>query len=151
MAKTIDQYPLTKFHYSVEWGEGLMSFQEVTGLEFTREKAEYRGGLDPTFIKQCIPAMKSFGELTLKRGTFAGNNDFFKWWNGTSDDAPGDGMPARRNVTINLKNARGDNVMTWTIDQAFPTKLSSTDLNAENNEIAVESLVLNHEGIRIDA
>ena len=128
-----------------------MSFQEVTGLELTREIAEYRGGLDPAFIKQCIPAMKSFGELTLKRGIFAGNTDFFEWWNGTSGDAPGDGTPARRDVTINLKNSAGDNVMTWKIDQAFPTKLTDTDLNAENNEIAVQSLALKHEGIRIEA
>jgi phage tail-like protein len=149
MAQTINQFPLTKFYFSVDWGEAPMSFQEVTGLELTREVAEYRGGLDTAFIKQCIPAMKTFGELTLKRGTFAGNSDFFDWWNGTSDDAAGDGMPARRDVTINLKNSAGDNVVTWKIDRALPTKLTSTDLNAENNEIAVETLVLRHEGIRI--
>lgn len=151
MAKTIDKYPLTKFYFSVDWGESPMSFQEVTGLEFTREKAEYRGGLDPTFIKQCIPGMKSFGDITLKRGVFAGNTDFFAWWNGTSDDAPGDGMPARRDVTINLKNSAGDNVMIWKIDQAFPTKLTDTDLNAQDNEIGTQNLVLCCEGIRKEA
>ena len=149
MANTLNQYPLTKFHFSVTWGNGEMSFQEVTGLELTREIVEYRGGLDNTFVKQCIPAMKSYGELTLKRGTFSNNFDFFEWWNAASDDAADENMPARRDLTIHLKNPKGDDVMTWQIARALPTKLTSTDLNAENNEIAIETLVLKHEGITI--
>ncbi|PTQ91911.1 phage tail-like protein [Nitrosomonas nitrosa] len=145
---TVNDYPLTKFHFSVNWGGADMSFQEVTGLELTRETAEYRGGMDPSFTKQCIPGMKSYGELTLKRGTFAGSNDFFDWWNGDTNKE-NNGMPERRTVTITLLNAARKAVVTWTIDNALPTKVTSTDLNAQNNEIAIETLVLKHEGIHI--
>jgi phage tail-like protein len=145
---TVNDYPLTKFHFRVNWGEEDISFQEVTGLELTREIVEYRGGLDPSFIKQCIPGMKSFGELTLKRGTFTGNNDFFQWWNGQTN-SENNGMPERRTVTISLLNSAQKAVMTWTIDRALPTKVTSTDLNAESNEIAIETLVLKHEGLTI--
>ena len=120
MANQINEYPLTKFYFRVNWGDGDLSFQEVTGLDMTREKAEYRGALDPGFTKQQIPGMKSFGELTLKRGTFAGDNDFFDWWNGTESDP----MPERRNITISLLNATGKPVVTWEISNAFPTKVN---------------------------
>ena len=147
---TINDYPLTKFHFRVNWGSGDISFQEVTGLEFTREIVEYRGGLDPSFVKQCVPGMKSYGELTLKRGTFAGNNDFLEWWNGSTNDEA-NGMPERRTVTITLLNAAQKAVVTWNVDRALPSKVTSTDLNAENNEIAIETLVLKHEGISVTA
>ncbi len=150
MATQTTDYPLTKFYFDVNWGSGEMNFQEVTGLEMTREKAEYRGGMDKSFVKRQIPAMKTFGELTLKRGSFAGDNDFYDWWNGTSKDAPGDGMPALRDLTINLKNAAGSSVMTWKVAKAFPTKVTSTDLNAQNNEVALETLVLAHEGFTLE-
>ena len=143
MAENSNNYPLTKFHFQVDWGGGNTSFQEVTGLEMTREKAEYRGGRDPEFVKQQIPGMKTFGALTLKRGTFSGDNDFFIWWEG-------DPMPQKRNVTIILRDAKGDPVVTWIVRNAFPTKVTSTDLNATNNEVAVESIELAHEGIKIE-
>lgn len=137
----INSYPLTKFHFQVEWSGNNGSFQEVTGLEMTREKAEYRGGMDHNFVKQQIPGMKTFGALTLKRGTFAGDNDFFIWWNGTP--------PERRDLVIKLLNATQDTVVTWKVIRAFPTKVTSTDLNATNNEVAIESIELVHEGIEI--
>lgn len=147
MAAHTKDYPLTKFYFNVDWGDGEMSFQEVTGLEMTREKAEYRGGLEPGFVKRQIPAMKSFGELTLKRGTFTGDNGFFDWWDGTAEDP----MPERKQITITLRNNAGKPVFKWAVTNAFPTKLTSTDLNAENNEVAVEQLTLAHEGIKQEA
>lgn len=141
-------YPLTKFYFKVEWGSGQFGgFQEVTGLEMSREKAEYRHGLDKKFVKRQIPGMKTYGELTLKRGTFAGDNDFFDWWNGKSNPEQ-DGTPERRDITITLYNPAQKPVFVWNVEAAWPTKVTATDLQAENNEIAVESLVLCHEGIR---
>lgn len=141
-----NNYPLTKFYFKVSW-EGLeeMSFHEVSGLEMTREKAEYRGGLDKGFTKQQIPGLKKFGELTLKRGTFIDNNEFFEWWNGNDNDP----MPERKDLTITLNNAKGDPLTIWKVVKAFPIKVTSTDLNAEKNEIAIETLVLTHEGITV--
>lgn len=147
MASSINDYPLTKFYFSVDIkdSEINMSFQEVTGLEMTRDKAEYRGGLDKGFVKRQIPGMKTFGELTLKRGTTANNNQFFQWWEGTDNGL----APERRNLEIKLLNPKDEPVMIWSVRNAFPTKVTSTDLNAQNNEVAIETLVLAHEGIEI--
>lgn len=158
-------YPLTKFYFLVritkqlggseeasiptgpseDNGTGITyAFQEVTGLEMTREKAEYRHGEDSGFVKRQIPGMKTYGELTLKKGTFTNQDELYKWWNGEGNP---DGMPDRRNVTISLKNSANTIVYSWIIKNAWPTKFTATDLMAENNEIAVETLVLCHEGI----
>jgi len=40
--------------------------------------------------------------------------------------------------------------MTWKLANAWPTKVSSSDLNAAGNEVAVESIELAHEGLTID-
>lgn len=144
-------YPMTKFYFSVEIKSDKnkigTSFQEVTGLEMTRDKAEYRGGMDKGFVKRQIPGMKTFGELTLKRGTMDGkdNNGFFEWWEGTANGL----APDRREVEIKLLNPKEEAVMVWSVRNAFPTKVTSTDLNAQNNEVAIETLVLAHEGITV--
>ena len=148
MANKTEGYPLTKFYFSVNWGKksGEMSFQEVTGLEMSREKAEYRGGMDKGFTKKQVPGLNNFGELTLKKGTFAGDDDFFKWWKGGDDFTP-----ERRDLNIKLRDSAGKIKMTWNVRKAFPTKLTSTELGAEKNEIAIETLVLVHEGISVKA
>lgn len=142
------EYPLTKFSFHVEWGGEYAGFQEVTGLEMTREKTEYRDGLDTGLIKRQIPGMKTFGELTLKRGTFEKNTDFFAWWNGESNPVA-DGMPERRDLVITMRNAAQDPVMVWDVSRAFPTKVTATELNATSNDVAIETLVLAHEGIKM--
>ncbi len=66
----LNKYPVTKFHFEVEWGGENGSFQEVTGLAGEIKSVTYRSGDDKSFIKQQIPGMKTFGALTLKRGLF---------------------------------------------------------------------------------
>jgi phage tail-like protein len=39
--------------------------------------------------------------------------------------------------------------MVWTLTNAWPTKISSTDLKAEGNEVAIESIEIVHEGLTI--
>jgi phage tail-like protein len=70
------EYPLPKFHFQVEWGGTNISFTEVTGLEVTTEKLEYRGGASPEYNKLNFPGMQTYGDLTLKRGVFAGITNF---------------------------------------------------------------------------
>ena len=55
----------------------------------------------------------------------------------------------RQNVVIKLLDETGNPVMTWTLNNAWPTKISATDLKSDGNEIAVESLEIMHEGLTI--
>ena len=53
----------------------------------------------------------------------------------------------RKTVIISLLNETGDAEIIWTLTNAFPMKVVGTDLNSSSSEVAVEELVLAHEGI----
>lgn len=139
-------YPLPKFHFQVEWGGARIGFTEVSGLEVTTEKIEYRDGASPEYNKIMMPGMQTFGEITLKRGVFLGDNDFFDWWNTVALNTI-----ERRDITISLLNEAHEPVFVWKIKNAWPTKVTSTDLNSTGNEAAIETVVLCHEGLVMQA
>ncbi|WP_241309214.1 phage tail protein, partial [Chryseobacterium arthrosphaerae] len=56
----------------------------------------------------------------------------------------------RRSITISLLDENGEPAVTWKVKNAFPLKLQSTDLKAEGNEVAVETLEIAHEGLTIE-
>ena len=138
-------YPLPKFHFQVEWGGTNISFTEVTGLEVTTEKLEYRGGASPEYNKLNFPGMQTYGDLTLKRGVFAGDNEFYDWWNTVALNTV-----ERRDITISLLNESHEPVVVWKVKNAWPTKVTSTDLNSTATDVAVETLVLAHEGLTME-
>jgi phage tail-like protein len=139
------EYPLPKFHFEVQWGGTKIGFTEVTGLEVTTEKIEYRDGSSKEYHKVRMPGMQTFGDLTLKRGVFAGDNEFYDWWNTVALNTV-----ERRDITISLLNESHEPVVVWKIKNAWPTKVTSTDLNASGSETAIETLVLAHEGLTME-
>lgn len=139
------EYPLPKFHFEVQWGGTRLGFTECTGLEVTTEKIEYRDGASKEYHKIRMPGMQTFGDLTLKRGIFAGDNEFYAWWNTVALNTI-----ERRDITISLLNESHEPVVIWKVKNAWPTKVTSTDLNASGNETAIETMVLAHEGLTME-
>lgn len=139
------EYPIPKFHFQVDWGGTKIGFTEVSGLEVTTEKIEYRDGASPEYIKLQIPGMQGISEVTLKRGTFKGDNEFYEWWNTVALNTI-----ERRDITISLLNEAHEPVVVWKVKNAWPTKVTSTDLNSTGNETAIETLVLTHEGLTME-
>lgn len=137
-------YPLVKFHFQVEWGGTKIGFTEVSGLDVETEIVEYRHGASPEYSKIKMPGMQKFGNITLKRGTFATDNEFYTWWNTVKLNTI-----ERRDITISLLNEEHDPVVTWKVKNAWPTKVQSTDLKADGNEVAIESMEVVHEGLSI--
>ncbi len=116
-------YPIPVFHFDVEWGGTKIAFSEVTGLNFEVQVIEYREGSSVEFSTIKAPGLRKYGNLTLKRGVFADDNDYY---DGVSkinllqkDDSD------RRNITITLKNEDHEPVMTWSVLNAWPTKITS--------------------------
>lgn len=139
------EYPLTKFHFEVTWGEGRKgNFTEVSGLDVEIEPIEYRDGASREYSKRKQPGMKKYSNITMKRGTFKGDNDFYNWWAGVKLSTVG-----RETLTISLLNEEHEAVVTWEVKEAWPIKVQSTDLKADGNEVAVESIEIIHEGLTI--
>ncbi|ATP56308.1 phage tail protein [Pedobacter ginsengisoli] len=137
-------YPLPKFHFQVDWGGTKIGFTEVSGLNIENKLIEYRDGASPEFSKIKMPGMREFSNITLKRGVFAGDNEFYQWLNTISLNTV-----ERRDVVIKLLNENHEPVVTWKIKNAFPIKIQSTDLKADGSEVAIEQLDLAHEGLTI--
>ena len=137
-------YPLPKFHFDVDWGGTRIGFTEISGLDVETEVIEYRDGASPEYSKQKIPGMQKFANITMKRGVFASDNEYYNWWNTVSLNTV-----ERRDVTVTLMNEEHEPVMVWKIKNAWPTKIASTDLKSDGNEIAIESIELTHDGLSI--
>ena len=144
-------YPLPKFHFQVDWGGTLIGFTEVSGLDVETEPIEYRHGASPEYHKTKQPGLTKYSNITLKRGTFKSDNEFYNWWNETKlfeeDNSPGSKF--RRDITIKLLNEKHEPIVVWKVKRAWPIKVQSTDLKADGNEIAIESVELVHEGLVI--
>lgn len=137
-------YPLPKFHFRVDWGGAKIGFTEVTGLTMESEVIEYREGSSPEYHKIKMPGMQKFGNITLKRGTFESDNDYYKWFETINLN-----NVERRTISITLLNESHEPIVTWTVKSAWPVKIQSPDLKSDANETAIESIEIAHEGLVI--
>ncbi|MFV1980222.1 MAG: phage tail protein [Rhodothermia bacterium] len=138
------EYPLPKFHYQVQWGGIRIGFSEISGLDVENEVIEYRDGASLEYTKTKMPGLQKYSNITLKRGVFQADNEFFEWWNTVKMNTI-----ERRDLIISLLNEEHDPVMVWKVKNAWPTKIQSTDLKSDGNEVAIESIELVHEGLSI--
>lgn len=122
----------------------ISSFQEVSGLETETQVIEYRHGDSKQFSTIKMPGIAKTGNVTVKKGVFVKDNNFWNWYNQIKMNTI-----KRVAVTIKLLDESGNPTMTWTLANAFPVKITGTDLKSDGNEVAVESLEIAHEGLTI--
>lgn len=138
-------WPIPKFHFMVKWGDKEMSFQEVSGLDAEAQIIEYRSGNSKQFGPIKMPGLKKYSNVTMKKGVFKSDNKFWDWFDkikmNTIERVP---------VTIALLDESGGNTMVWTLANAWPTKITGTDLKSQGNEVAVETIEIAHEGLKIE-
>ena len=145
-------YPIPKFHFIVEWGDNFRTgFTEVSGLDFETEVIEYRSGDSKKYNKTKQPGLTKYSDITLKRGTFEGDLDFFTEWKKTFFFQEGNttGSLFRRSVEISLLNEEHQKMVTWKLENAWVKKVQSTDLKADANEVAIETMEICHEGLTV--
>ena len=137
-------WPLSKFQFSVSMNGQVVSFQEVSGLEIEAQVIEYRAGDWKSWSAVKMPGLRKFGNVTLKKGIFVHDNRFWTWF-----DTIKMNTVARTPMIISLLDQTGKPTMVWTLANAWPTKITGTDLKADGNEVAVESIEVAHEGLTI--
>lgn len=143
-AQSPNNWPLPKFHFKVEWGTEVMSFQEVSGLDVQSEEIKYRKGDSNVFSPVKMPGLKKYSNVTMKKGIFKGDNKFWDWFKQISMNTI-----ARKTVIISLLDEGGKPAMVWTLSNAWPTKITGTDMKSEGNEVAIETIEIAHEGLEI--
>jgi len=150
-----DNDPLANFRFSLELDQvRVAGFAECTGLQMETKVLEYKeGGNNSTTLK--FPEGSSYGNITLKRG-LSKSNELMDW---QVDVATGSFSKNKRpslsnpdpnpRVAIALLNEKGDTVRTWHLVRPLPVKWVGPDFKASGNEVAIESLEIAHEGIKV--
>jgi phage tail-like protein len=139
--------PLPKFYFSVRLGDGnAAKFQEVSGSDNEGLRVDYRHGNSPSFYPIKMPGLHKVGDVTLRRGVVAVDSDLWNWLKEIKTNTV-----KRRTVAIDLLDETGTPKMVWTLHNAWPNKFTGPDLNAEGNDIAIESLELTYETLTIAA
>ena len=141
-------WPIPKFKFKVTFAVNkfAMSFSEINGLDAEAQIIKYRHGDSPDPWEIKMPGIQQFSNVTLKRGVFVGDNKFFDWWAQINDNTIKKG---RDTVTISLLNQNDKPTMTWTLNKAWPTKVTSTDMKSDDNNAAIDTLEIAFESLTI--
>jgi phage tail-like protein len=138
-------WPLPKFYFLVKGMPGDPVFQEVTGLESEAQVIEYRAGNSPIFAPIKMPGLQKVGNVTMKKGIFVTDNKLWDWFSSITMNTI-----ARSTIVVNLLDETAAPRMKWTLNNAFPVKISGTDLKADGNEVAVESIEIAYETLKVE-
>lgn len=138
-------FPLPKFHFSVNWGGSKIAFTEVSGLNRDMDVIEHRVGSSPEFFKKKMPGLQKTSNITFKRGVFINDNEFFEWYNTVALNTV-----ERRDITISLLDENHEPRVVWKVKDCFIVSLKSTDLKAEANEAAIDTIEVANNGFTIE-
>ena len=119
------------------------SFTEVSGLELEVSPIEYRNGSENITVRK-MPGLAKYTNITCKRG-ITGDLDFWNWiLSGVQ------GQLQRADGAVAMLDENRAEVMRWNFRRGWACKYTGPGLNAANNEIAMETLEIAHEGLEID-
>ena len=140
-------WPMPKFQFVVNWGDiqTNIAFQEVSGLDTESQIIEYRGSNSKEYSNVKMPGLKKYSNVTMKRGIFANEPLFWTWYDQIEMN-----VVKRQTVTVQLLDQKNEVVVTWTLTNAWPTKITVTDLKSDSNEVAVDTIEIAHEGLKTE-
>ena len=141
----MSQSVINRYHFSVQWGGTRIGFTEVSGLDIKIEAVTFREGSSPEDSFRKIPGLLTYSDITLKREIVQGDNDFFNWINTKKI-----GVIERRDIVISLLNEDHNPVVIWKVRNAFPVHYYGPVLASFDSGLALETLVLTHEGISVE-
>jgi len=146
-----DPFQGFKFRVVID-GFASAGFKKCSGLKEETEIVEYREGTDPVTMHK-LPGLTKYENIVLERG-MSRNRDFQRWREdivniALSGNRAPDGLPSpmfRRNVMIELYDKAGIKVKEWEVYEAWPAVLEVGALDAESNDVLIETLELANEG-----
>ena len=120
-------------------------FTEVSGLGVKVERISYREAGNNSIVR-AIPGRVTYPSVTLRFG-LTNSADLWDWLMTAVE-----GKVSRRNASIVMLDASGAaEVLRWNLINAWPQEWSGAPLDAMSHELAIETLVLAHEGLQREA
>lgn len=152
-ARSVD--PVLSYQFSVEVTEdpfGLLGFKipikgyftEISGLDVEWETVEYKT-TNPLGLPHSnfVPMRPVYHPITLRRGVT--DSEAFWLWHQLL--ALGAKPLLRPYVMITMFDRSYEPLVQWSVERAWPSKLSGPQIRADSSDIVIEELTLTHGGI----
>ena len=125
-------------------GEEAGRFTEASGLGIKVDSIEYReGGVDSPLGR--LPGQTRYNPLTLRYGV-SRSRTLWDWFSATIS-----GEVQRRDVALVLSDNDGTTeAFRWTLHDAWIADWRAAQLDASENEIAIESMTIVYESLERD-
>jgi phage tail-like protein len=139
-----DPYKNFKFRIKMD-GKAVAGIAEVTGIPTTQvSRSKYN--------KTKQPGLTKFSSVTLKRG-ITSDADFLNWVNNVAthgrSNAENKKKFLKKDITIELLDEDGTLVLSYLLAGVWISKITGPNLNARGNEVAIETIELQHEGLEV--
>lgn len=130
----VDPYRNHRFLIEID-GVVQAGFSECSGFGSNVEVVEYREGGDLSTVHKLRGAV-SYPEISLKWGT-TDSRDLYDW-----HMAAVIGAVVRKNGSIVLLHADGQEAVRWNFFNAWPSGYEAPGLDAQSSEVAIDSLTV---------
>jgi len=116
-------------------------FHSVSGLKIEIEVVEFREGGVGDVHK--LPGRVNYPNLVLKQG-FSGASELQKWAFRIAA-----GQFEHKNATIVISDQKNQVIVRYALTNGWPTKWEGPEFDASSNEVAIETIEIAHEGLRL--
>lgn len=136
--------PFRAFNFLVEIDNTpVAGFSEVGGLSTDGDAIEYREGADIPLTVRKLWGLFKVSNITCKKG-YTSDRTLWNWRRNIID-----GVEDRRNGAIVLLDEQRNRVIEWRFENGWLSKYEGPAFNAKSSEVALESIEITHEGLRI--
>jgi phage tail-like protein len=133
--------PYSAFNFLVEVeGVTVAGFSECSGLVTETEIIDYREG-NEDITRRRLTGLVKYNNIVLKRG-FTTSRELWDWRKQVMD-----GKTQRQSGSVVLLDEARRPALRWNFREGWPSKLEGPTLNAKNNEVAIETMEIVHEGL----
>lgn len=144
-----NNYPLPVYNFRVVINNQSMAFSNVSGLSIGFETHTFKEsptGIGPGPMVRRMPAQKSDVKIILKKGLVkaSGISVLYEWINSAKIN-----QINKLDITVQLLDELGNPVFSWTVINAFPTKLDIPTFDATSNDVAIENMELTADTILV--
>jgi phage tail-like protein len=148
--------PYKNHRFRLKWdGRYVAGVSKVSALKRTTEVVEHRDGGDPTAMRKS-PGNTKFEPLTLERGV-THDPEFEAWaslvWRINNPLGAQIALKGfRKDLLLELHNEAGQIALVYKIYRAWVSEFNALpELDANANAVAIQSIILQHEGFERDA
>jgi phage tail-like protein len=145
--------PYKNFKFRIKWdGKYVAGITKMSPLKSTMEPITWREGGDPSRLRNS-PSVAKFEAITFERGV-THDPEFENWANLVNSPGGDGGMSLRnfrKNLYVELLNEAGQVAKAWQVYRCWVSEYNALpELDANGNAVAIESIVVQHEGFERD-